>query len=150
MRALENRIPPPFLVLGLLALQAGVISPPPSHGVVGWVVMAVSFAGAAVFGFPALAGFFRAGTTIDPVHVERASVLVTSGIYAVSRNPMYVSLTLLLCTQAAWLGSPWAWVGPVFFVVFITRFQIIPEERMLTDRFGDAYIDWCGRVRRWL
>jgi protein-S-isoprenylcysteine O-methyltransferase Ste14 len=150
MSALENRILPPVLVLALLALQAWVAAPAQEHGVVAEMVTGLSFAGAAVFGVPALAGFTRAGTTIDPVHVERASVLVTSGIYGVSRNPMYVALTLLLCTQAAWLASPWAWAGPLFFVAFTTRFQIVPEERMLTERFGEAYLDWCRRVRRWL
>ncbi len=94
--------------------------------------------------------FFRAKTTIDPVHVERASALVTSGIYAVTRNPMYVGLSAVLAGWMLCLADPWVIAGPVFVVLYITRFQIIPEERLLVARFGADFEAYCTRVRRWL
>ncbi|MGL5588689.1 MAG: methyltransferase family protein, partial [Aeromonas veronii] len=66
-----------------------------------------------------------------------------------SRNPMYLGL---LCWLAAWgcyLGGSWVWVGPIVLVAWLTRFQIMPEERLLHARFGDEYVAYCQRVRRW-
>ena len=105
---------------------------------------------AGIFGATAVRAFLTARTTIDPVHIDQASALVTTGIYRVTRNPMYVALTALLCTWAAYLGTPWVIAGPILFAAFINRFQIIPEERMLRTLFGDAYAAYCQHVRRWL
>ncbi len=149
MKALENRLPPPLVVAVLLvAMFAASRALPP---------LAARVAGAATlvaFGFSFLARAFRtfrsAGTTIDPVHVERASALVTRGVFGRSRNPMYVGMATMLAGWATFLGSPWLLAGPVLFVAFTTRFQIVPEERAMRARFGDAYASYAGRVRRWL
>jgi protein-S-isoprenylcysteine O-methyltransferase Ste14 len=63
---------------------------------------------------------------------------------------MYLSLLLMLIAWAIFLSSAWALVGPVAFVLYINRFQIKPEERVLAAMFGDAYAEYKGRVRRWL
>ena len=63
---------------------------------------------------------------------------------------MYVGLTLVLIGWAAFLCSAWALPGPVVFVLYITRFQIVPEERVLAGKFGAAYAQYTARVRRWL
>ena len=76
--------------------------------------------------------------------------MVTNGIYGFTRNPMYLGLALILLGLAVFLASPWALLGPVGFVAFITRFQIRPEERALQARFGAAYTAYCARVRRWV
>jgi protein-S-isoprenylcysteine O-methyltransferase Ste14 len=104
-------------------------------------------------GAAALAGdreFKRARTTINPFKPENSTALVTSGIYRFTRNPMYVGLTLVLLGWAAFLCSAWALLGPVVFVVYINRFQISPEERVLSAKFGAAYTEYTARVRRWL
>lgn len=110
--------------------------------------MALAAVGAA-FDVAGLVAFRRASTTINPLHPERASALVTGGVYRITRNPMYVGLAFALLAWAAYLGSPWALLGPVAFVGYITHFQIVPEERILRARFAqfDAY---AARVRRWL
>ena len=79
-----------------------------------------------------------------------AEDLVTEGLYSHCRNPMYVGMATLLAGWAAWLGTPWALTGLVAFVAWITRFQILPEERVLAQRFGAAFDAYRGRVRRWL
>ena len=153
MRALEHRIPPPILALLVAALMATALLGPgaPSLPLLWRLTIAlVCFAGAGRFGFPAFAAFGKAKTTIDPVHLDRASALVTTGMYRVTRNPMYVALTLLLCAWAAWLAQPLPCLGPIAFALFIDRFQIVPEERVLTATFGSAYADYKASVRRWI
>jgi protein-S-isoprenylcysteine O-methyltransferase Ste14 len=71
-------------------------------------------------------------------------------VYRFTRNPMYVGLAMLLFAWAAWLWSAWALPGPPAFVLYISRFQIAPEERMLSRKFGDDFASYCAKVRRWL
>ncbi len=152
MRALERRVPPPVLMIVISAAMgaAKLGSHPPMLPLDWrWGLAGLCFVAAGVFAFPAFAAFGRAKTTADPVHVERASSLVTTGIYRLTRNPMYVALSLLLCAWAAWIARPLSMIGPVAFILFITRFQIAPEERALTMKFGDAYDDYRRSVRRW-
>jgi protein-S-isoprenylcysteine O-methyltransferase Ste14 len=94
--------------------------------------------------------FRRARTTVHPLRPERASALVSGGIYRFTRNPMYVGMLTTLLGWAAWLAAPWALLGPVAFVAFIGRFQIAPEERVLQRLFGADYEAYTRRVRRWL
>jgi protein-S-isoprenylcysteine O-methyltransferase Ste14 len=111
---------------------------------------AIFFIVAGLFAFPAFRAFAQARTTIDPVHVDRASAVVATGVYRVTRNPMYVGMTSLLVSWAAYLAAPWTLLGPLVFVLFITRFQILPEERAMSAKFGAGYLEYKGRVRRWL
>jgi protein-S-isoprenylcysteine O-methyltransferase Ste14 len=94
--------------------------------------------------------FRRAGTTIDPLRLDKTTALVTEGVYRYTRNPMYLSLTLMLCAWAIWLGGVWAWVGPIALALWLDRFQIRPEERAMSRRFGADYDRYRRNVRRWL
>ncbi|GGC15296.1 hypothetical protein GCM10007205_25290 [Oxalicibacterium flavum] len=103
-----------------------------------------------VIALVAMACFWHARTTINPLDPRRASQLVTSGIFRWSRNPMYLSLLLLLVAYAIRLDSFAVWIGPIAFVAYVTRFQILPEERVLAEKFGDAYVAYKDRTRRWI
>lgn len=153
MNFLDNRIPPPLvgLIIAVLMWLASRWLPATSlaHGAI-YTVAAVLLVAGIFFSVSGMRSFRRAETTMNPVNIENASSLVTTGIYSVTRNPMYVGVTLVLCAWAFFLGSLWTLVGPVVFFAYINRFQIIPEERMLSVKFGDAYRDYCRRVRRWL
>jgi protein-S-isoprenylcysteine O-methyltransferase Ste14 len=105
---------------------------------------------ALVFGLGGILTFRLARTTINPVQIDQASSVVTGGIYSITRNPMYVGLTAMLAAWAVWLAVPWTLIGPVFFAVFTHRFQILPEERVMSAKFGPAYDDYRKRVRRWI
>lgn len=94
--------------------------------------------------------FRRAHTTVDPRAPEKASSLVTSGMYRLTRNPMYVGFALVLAAWAAYLRSLWSLIVVVGFVVYLSRFQILPEERALIELFGEDFKDYQARVRRWL
>jgi protein-S-isoprenylcysteine O-methyltransferase Ste14 len=94
--------------------------------------------------------FRRANTTVNPLKPQAASSLVTIGIYRYTRNPMYLGLLFLIVAWAVLLSSPFALLGPVTFVAFIGRFQIVPEERVLSALFGEEYAAYKSHVRRWL
>jgi protein-S-isoprenylcysteine O-methyltransferase Ste14 len=93
--------------------------------------------------------FHKAKTTSNPLKPQTASSLVTSGVYRFTRNPMYAGVAAWLLGWAAFLAVPWAFLGPILFIAFITRFQIIPEERALKARFGSDYAEYQQRVGRW-
>ncbi len=94
--------------------------------------------------------FRRVRTTVNPLHPERASSMVTSGIFRFTRNPMYVGIALVLLGFFLAFGALSAILGLPAFVGYITRFQILPEERILEAKFGSAYAAYRARVRRWL
>jgi protein-S-isoprenylcysteine O-methyltransferase Ste14 len=152
-RRLDNRIPPPLvflLVATTMGLAAALLPPAGLAGPWTWTLGGALVLLAGLSGPPAIRRFGRAGTTIDPVVIERASVLVTEGVYRWSRNPMYLAMAALLGAFAAFAAQPWLVLGPVAFVLFITRFQILPEERAMRARFGAGYDAYRARVRRWL
>lgn len=93
---------------------------------------------------------FRARTTVNPLRPERATRLVTHGVFARSRNPIYLGDALILAALALAFGNWLAFLLLPLFVVFIDRLQIAPEERALERLFGDEYRAYCARVRRWL
>lgn len=115
-----------------------------------WTAVVVLVAVGLAFDGPALWAFWRSRTSVNPLRPERATALVTGGVYRFTRNPMYLGMLAHLLAWAAYLASPWALPGPVAFVAYITRFQIVPEERALAARFGDEYRRYTARVRRWL
>lgn len=98
----------------------------------------------------AAVSFFKAKTTINPLRPARASQLVTSGVFRYSRNPIYLGDLLALLAFAIFLGNVFNLGFLCLFVVYLNRFQIAPEERALTSLFGEAYLDYCRRVRRWV
>ena len=63
---------------------------------------------------------------------------------------MYVGMGLLLLAWAVYLAALLPLAGPVVYVLYITRFQIQPEERVLASIFGEQYAAYASRVRRWL
>lgn len=94
--------------------------------------------------------FSAAQTTINPLQPDAATTLVDAGIFARTRNPMYVGLFLFMLAWTIWLQSAANVLLLIAFVVFITNFQIKPEEEALRKVFGQPYEDYCKRVRRWI
>lgn len=153
MQTLELKIPPLAQVLiigGLMGLVAAV-----SRDFL--LPLAIRWWGALLLLVPGvfltLAGvwrFRRNGTTLNPLRPDTASSLVTSGVYRISRNPMYAGFLLCLCGWGCYLGNRYALLGPVIFVLYMNRFQILPEERALERLFGAEYDAYRRLVRRWL
>jgi protein-S-isoprenylcysteine O-methyltransferase Ste14 len=63
---------------------------------------------------------------------------------------MYVGMGMFLLAYSIYLANPVSVVAVVAFVAYITRFQIIPEERLLLSKFGESYASYTRSVRRWL
>ncbi len=153
MNWLEHRIPPPIVaVLFVVAMWACARWLPvldgsfPGQGLATGVVVA---AGLGVIAF-AIAQFARARTTIDPLHPDAASVLVSGGVFHLTRNPMYLGLALVLGGLALRLGDGGSALLVAGFVAYVTRFQIVPEERALHAHFGEGFEAYAQRVRRWI
>lgn len=94
--------------------------------------------------------FRRARTTVNPLAPQEVTTLVNTGIYLYSRNPMYLGFAVVLLSWAIILGTPQAVIGVVGFIVYINRFQIVPEERVLSERFGASFTSYQAQVRRWI
>ncbi len=94
--------------------------------------------------------FSQSKTSVNPIQPEKASALVTTGIYHFTRNPMYLGMAFILMAQAFLVANYSAFFGVVLFVVYITRFQIKPEEQILEEKFGSNYLLYKQKVRRWL
>jgi len=153
MRFLELRIPPPIVGLVVAAGMWALAHATPVLQLPRLVRLPVALALAAVGAAVAIGGvvsFRRAKTTVNPLKPETSATLVSTGVYSFTRNPMYLGMALVLIGWSAYLSSAWSLVGPVLFAGYITRFQIIPEERVLDRLFGEPFAEYKGRVRRWL
>lgn len=145
---LEAKVPPPVLV----ALLAGIIWFLPSthtqSAALSYLGTVLIVAGLGINAWPKVL-FRRAGTSISPVQPALARALVTHGPYRFSRNPMYLGYAVALLGWVACLAQPWGLFATTLFVAYITRFQILPEERHLSARFPAQYAAYCRAVRRW-
>ena len=154
MSKLELRVPP-VIVVAVCAFAMWLIARQLAPGPLTVPARLGLAAVLAVVGITlALAGIreFRAArTTVNPLLPEQAASMVTSGVYRFTRNPMYLGMFCLLAAWAAWLGrlAPFLAVLPGF-VLYMSRFQIRPEERALEQRFGAAFREYAARVRRWI
>jgi protein-S-isoprenylcysteine O-methyltransferase Ste14 len=112
-----------------------------------WVGVAV-IVGGLMFGFSAVALFRRHRTTLRPG--QASTMLVDRGPFRVTRNPMYLGMTIALVGVALLLGSATPWAVVPLFAWVINRNVIPLEERMLLGAFGDDYARYQARVRRWI
>ena len=146
------RLPlPPILLLLAIAVTYFTrdalpgLPPPLGHGL-GLVLALIGFA----LLIPAAWRFGKADTTLDPSRPERSTALVTEGLHARSRNPMYIGEVLLVAAMGLAMNPAVGLPMAAGFWLFLDRIQIPAEERALRARFGAAYDSYAARVRRWL
>jgi protein-S-isoprenylcysteine O-methyltransferase Ste14 len=153
MRVLELKVPPLAVGVLLAALIWLVSRLVPSFKFVfpgrQFLALTLAIAGAMIIVL-GMASFKRAKTTINPMKPESSSSLVISGIYKLSRNPMYLGFLLVLVGWAVLLSNALAFVFVPAFIFYMNRFQIDPEEKALAGKFGQEFLDYKSRVRRWL
>lgn len=148
----ENRVPPPVVTSVVALLMWGLFL---------WFPQAVAAKSsttlAAVFCVVGLAfivagvgAFKQRKTTVNPLDLGKSTAMVNHGIYRVTRNPMYVGMLFLLFAWALFLAHILAMLCLVPWLVYMSRFQIDPEERAMNELFGDEYRVYCQQVRRWL
>lgn len=150
---LETKIPPPIVMLALAGLMWVV-----AHTFTAYAidlpltrVLAISLAAAGLWLnlYPKIL-FKRAGTTANPIRPNATTSLLTTGIYRRTRNPMYLGQALILLAWAFQLRSALCFLAIPAFLLYITRFQIQPEEHVLAARFPQEYASYCARVPRWI
>lgn len=146
---MELKLPPPLVAL----MCAVMIYFLPNYAEPNWVYQIFAVI-CLIFGISvdlcALWAFRQNKTTINPLDPNKTSALTTQGIYRFSRNPMYLGLASLLSAWTFWLGNAFALLVMWGFIAYITRFQIEPEERILEQKFGKFYQEYCQKVPRWL
>jgi len=152
-RGLELKVPPPAVaVLAMVLMWLGAWAVPklgfflPGRPYVAGGVAVVG----AIVAILGVVSFRRAKTTVNPMKPESSSSLVISGVYRRTRNPMYLGLLLIQLGWAAYLSNALAFALVPGFVLYMTLFQIRPEERALASRFGPEFTAYKSRVRRWI
>jgi protein-S-isoprenylcysteine O-methyltransferase Ste14 len=144
------RIPPPIWMLtyvgaGLAASAALGWPPGLQSRPLGAFLILIGLAPLAM----AVVQFRRAGTEIQPTSPANKALIV-AGAYRFTRNPMYLGLAAASLGFALWIGAWPLLLAPVLFWA-TTNFVHIPfEEAKMRRQFGEAYDDYCGRVRRWI
>ena len=153
MGSLELKIPPPLvgLAVALLMWLASLAVPGLAWPRAARMILALVTAGLGVgISAAGVRSFARVHTTVNPMKPEGASSLVTTGIFRFTRNPMYVGLLVILIGWAIFLANAASILVLPVFVLYMNRFQIGPEERVLTGIFGADFAAYRSRVRRWL
>ena len=153
MRWPEHRIPPPVIdaTFALAMWATARLLPGLSADWPGRIPLSVALALAGVL--VSLAGvlaFRRHHTTVNPLKPQAASALVSTGVYAFTRNPMYLGMLVVLVAWGLYLSNLAAAVLVPLFVPCLNRLQILPEERVLRAKFGAAFDAYAARVRRWI
>ena len=121
----SNLLPSPWQYLGVLPIVIGVL---------------IAAQGSRLFA--------KAGTNIIPF--TESSALVTTGVFAYSRNPMYTGMLLALAGTALIMNGLLAWVVVIAFTVIIRVQFIRGEEALMEKTFGDEYVHYRSSVRRWI
>jgi protein-S-isoprenylcysteine O-methyltransferase Ste14 len=153
MHVLELKVPPVAVVFLIAVLMWLVSWASPKLGFVfpARNLLALSFGVAGVVtSLLGVASFSRAKTTVNPMKPDASSSLVVSGVYGLSRNPMYLGFLLVLIGWSIYLANVLAFLLLPAFILYMNRFQIEPEERALTLLFGQAFVAYKSRVGKWL
>lgn len=153
MKSLKLRIPPP-LVMSIIAVIMFAIAYflPVFHWLPPYQLSISIFTGSIglIISSIGVLHFKSAHTTIDPRKPSTTSTLVTTGIYRYSRNPMYLGTLLLLVAWSFYLANILSFFFAFTFIPYINKYQIIPEERFLKEKFGHSFTTYQQQVRRWI
>ena len=146
-------IPPPIygattlLVMWLLHKHFPIHCTTASWPVTAGLVVA---AGGLVMEVVAVLSFRKLKTTINPLRPDNTTTLATKGIYTLSRNPMYLGMAIILTGTALMLRCLTPLMMPAIFCFVVTVMQILPEEKILREKFGDDYERYSETVGRWI
>ena len=94
--------------------------------------------------------FIKSKTTVNPVKFENVNKLVTTGIYKYSRNPMYLGMIMIIISTTVYYLNFLSIFSPLIFYIWINKFQISREEIFLEDKFGNDYLKYKSKTRRWI
>lgn len=153
MKALEFKLPPVLIFIFCLMaiyLFGSILRLLPILLPARELVFAFCFVVSGLLGMGGIFEFKKAKTSVHPVDVHKATTVVDKGVYRITRNPMYLGLLLLIFAYAYWQKEGISLLLCLGFIWYMNRFQIEPEERYLEQRFGQVYLDYKAKVRRWI
>ena len=148
---MNNKIPPPIVTLffGLCIYFSRSYFPVFSGSLLNF--LSISFFVYGIFVFAAaVISFKKQKTTVNPISIENASSLVVSGIFKQTRNPMYLGMSFVLLGLTFKFNVIGGLLFTGIFMLFITVFQIKPEEVAMEKLFDQEWKDYTKNVRRWL
>ena len=150
---MKLKVPPALLFIVFVLIMRATdqlfsyeIIASPYQQMVAYIVFGVGV----IIGLLGVFEFRRRSTTVNPHKPENTSELVTSGIYQVSRNPMYLGLLIGLVAVAIRLGNVSSMLLLPVFVWYMNAFQIKPEEEVMEEKFGQNFIRYMNTTRRWI
>ena len=148
---MKTKIPPPIIALICIFinyLSTYLINPIkfPNIEIIGGLILLLGVVTAVL----ATLLFKKDKTTVNPRNPEKTTTLVTNGIFSITRNPMYLGLFLSISSTILFFGSWFGIIILMFFVWYINKFQIIPEEEAMEKLFGGKYSEYRQKVRRWI
>ena len=146
-----NKIPPPIVTLiSGLAIYYSRNLFPNHHG----IILDVFSASLLIFGIIIIRSAFllfkNHQTTINPLNLSKTSSLVNTGVFKHTRNPMYLGMVFILLSVALKFNIYGGLIVILIFFSFITKFQIIPEEKAMEKLFGQEFKNYKKTTRRWL
>lgn len=139
-----------FLIYGLFGYALARVFPAMSYesAILYWASIPLAVLGLLVL-LAAVRSFGRTGTTINPIEPDKADQLVMTGLYRFTRNPMYLGMLLVLVAGTLFLQNAAALGGAILYMASMTFLQIMPEERVLEQKFGEAFSTYRKQTRRW-
>ena len=148
---MSNKIPPPIVTLffGLCIYLSRSYFPDFSFSILNSLSTISFVLGITVFA-TAVSSFKRQKTTVNPISIEKASSLVVNGVFKYSRNPMYLGMLFILLGLTFKFNLIGGLMFTSIFAIFITIFQIKPEEAAMEKLFDQEWKDYIKNVRRWL
>ena len=148
---MSTKIPPPIvtLIFGLIIFFSKSLFPICNFDNSNYVSLIFL-----IFGFiiliTAVKSFKKHQTTINPLNPDQASTLVNSGIFSFTRNPMYLGMLFILLSISFKFNILGGIIICFLFKIYITRFQIVPEEEAMEKIFKKDFIEYKKKVRRWI
>ena len=148
---MSNKIPPPIVTLffGLCIYLSRPYFPEFSFSIQNSLSTISFVLGITVFA-TAVSSFKRQNTTVNPISIEKASSLVVNGVFKYSRNPMYLGMLFILLGLTFKFNLIGGLLFTSIFTIFISIFQIKPEEAAMEKLFDQEWKDYIKNVRRWL
>ena len=148
---MNNKIPPPIVTLafGLMIYFSRNIFPDINNII--FYILSLFFIILGPFILISAVRSFKAEqTTINPININNASSLVISGVFNYSRNPMYLGMVFILLALSFRFNLVGGILFTSIFIMYITKFQIIPEEAAMKSIFGEDFNKYKNKTRRWI
>ncbi len=145
---LDTKIPPPIVTIILLSIiylfdlnEYNI-----NNDAISIIILFIGI----IFILSAVIQFINRKTTVNPTKPHKTTTLVISGTYKITRNPMYLGMLLIIISLAFYKSSIISLILIPFFIFYINKFQIEPEEFEMRKKFGEEYEDYCKKVDRWI